>query len=477
MQFGALVGAFVLAAVPGFALAGVCAPTNTGANSVGASLLLGDNGTGLYELDGSSCNQGFVDGRVGIGTGDGTLRVRNDAVLGFSGVLRVGELGLGLAELELGAQVTVAGRLEIGSTMPGTGGTVTIRDGATAQHAQTTVSLEDLLLGAGAPATLNIQDGAMVSATGTLIAGQDFPSAINVTNGATLTISSPPANHILGTRSTADLTVADATVVFEDRRGFLLLGTAPGGRGSITVSGSGLLQAGKIQTVAGDLFLGGGTLDADYQAFSGANEIEGTGTVTGDLSSHGVISPGDRLGAPIGSFDVGGIFVSASPGASVVAFEIQDATTFDSISVTGLAFIKGGVEIDFIDGFVPLGDSQFELMTAEDFFTYAPSSVTVTGVPQRLVDVDAVGLQSLIVTVPEPADAGLAALTTLAMLAQVARRRQHWRSNHSCDVRTDTVSGRVRSAVLRPRLQRDSPLRWAKYRAFARVDARWLVFS
>jgi hypothetical protein len=424
MRFGALVGIFVLAAVPGSALAGgVCVPTNTGSNIVGASLLVGNNGTGLYELDGSSCNEGFVDGRVGIGTGDGNLRVRNDAVLGFSGDLRVGELGLGLVELELGAQVTVAGRLEIGSTMMGTGGTLTIRDGATAQHVQTTVSLDDLLLGAGGPATLNVQDGAMVSATGTLIAGQDFPSAINVTNGATLTMSAPPANNILGTRSTADLTVADATVVF-DPGAFLLLGTAPGGRGTITVSGSGLLQVRSIQAVAGDLFLAGGTIDADYQAFSGANKIEGTGTVTEDLASAWVISPGDPLGEPIGSFDVGGAFVSSGPSGSVV-FEIQDATTFDFISVTGPVVIRGAIEIAFIDGFVPPGGSQFELMTTEDLFvTYLPSSVTVTGVPQSLVDVDVVGLQSLIVTVPEPADAGLAALTTLAMLVQIAHRRQ-----------------------------------------------------
>jgi len=132
-------------------------------------------------------------------------------------------------------------------------------------------------------------------------------------------------------------------------------------------SRTGTLEVRRLTQTAGEILLNGGDF-AMYQISTPqplelmGGQLRGNGTVTGVVNhTGGVVSPG--LSA--GGLTVNGTYTQGTGGT--LRIEIGGrvpGTEFDQLIVTGTAKVGGALEVEFIDGFVPLADDTFLILTA-----------------------------------------------------------------------------------------------------------------
>lgn len=151
-----------------------------------------------------------------------------------------------------------------------------------------------------------------------------------------------------------------------------------------TTSAPANVQAGSL------LFTGGlGATTVSSGAFLG-----GTGTITGNLTNAGTVSPGNSPG----TITVTGNYAQTSTG--ILAIELASAASFDHLVVNGSAVLAGTLQINAIGGYNPIGASYTFLTAAggvsgtfttvtgnalvtnrvaiRSVLTYAPTSVTLS---------------------------------------------------------------------------------------------------
>jgi|GEM_PF-4975839 len=127
------------------------------------------------------------------------------------------------------------------------------------------------------------------------------------------------------------------------------------------------MGAGSAVTVDGDYTQTGGsielddaTLTADNLALSGDAELTGSGDVVALSDNAGTVSPGTSPGR----IDVDGDHTQQVDGRFVVELAGTDATEFDRLVVTGDAVLDGSLVVTLLDGFVPTGGDEFEILRA-----------------------------------------------------------------------------------------------------------------
>jgi len=318
---------------------------STGAYTNGASSVVLTPGTPLY------ATMVTVDGRIANGAAPTSLRA-TAATVTLTGV----NTYTGGTSVDAGALITASANLPANGPVALTNSSALIFnqavDGAFGGVISGSGSVTKLGAGALTVSGGNTYTGGTVVTGGTLIASTSaLPGGQNV---------SVASNGILAFNQTADGTFSGRIT----------------GSGTIQKRGAAALTLTNITSSAVDLqagalfFNGGiGTTTIANGAFLG-----GTGTVSGNLTNNGTLSPGYSPG----TINVAGNYTQGATGRLVI--QLASGTSFDQLLITGTASLAGTLQIDVLNGFNPNGQS-FTLLTATGgvsgkFGTVSGSAIT-----------------------------------------------------------------------------------------------------
>jgi hypothetical protein len=150
--------------------------------------------------------------------------------------------------------------------------------------------------------------------------------------------------------------------------------------------------------------------------------VGGTGSIVGDVTNSGELSPGHSPG----SLAITGDLTEAADGTMKLEIAGRDAGQFDVITATGDVTLGGTLVVKLLDGFVPNASDSFVMVTGGTLsgeFANAPGRVATDG---GMFDV-VYGANSLTLTgftataVPEP---GAIAVLGLGAVGLLRRRRR-----------------------------------------------------
>ncbi|HVY60743.1 MAG TPA: hypothetical protein VHF22_03780, partial [Planctomycetota bacterium] len=462
---------------PGGALemVGTAKNPNPGGVSFTAGINVGNVGTGRLAVasDGSRGGLLRIDGQDGtfpflnVGNtafGSGALSILGPGArasfLGTtgSGVLQVAVSGTGTAIVAGGGAIDGLLNLAIGRNA-GSVGTMTI-DGAATVVSLTRVETSGvaagaggvpgqgptLLVGRGGRGSLTLSGGAQVlihpdlpiavSSTsaalvvgGSRVAPNGGTGDMTMTGGSLVEVGGEFGKAVVGRDGTGSLAMSGGSVLRvlnPDGQGAGLVGSNPGGRGTLTVSGAQTLFDGGASLLVGVQFDGvadggAGTVTLDGGTVAGATvrvgtpgTIEGTGTVRGDLVLQGgLLSPSGTASA-IGAISIAGGFTLLS-GTARVEVAGTGAGQFDTIAASGALALQGGaVDVRAVGGYVAALGDEVRVFTGSGASVSGSVAVTGTGIPAgaagRLV-ADASGILVRIVAASTPAAPGALTVT------------------------------------------------------------------
>jgi T5SS/PEP-CTERM-associated repeat protein len=171
----------------------------------------------------------------------------------------------------------------------------------------------------------------VLSENGLLIVGGDGAGSLTVSGGAIV--------------SAADIVIADGAV----------------STGNVSVTGLGSRFAGEEilignNGVASLTLSDGGVASATLVEINALSSLNGNGTLNGDVTSFGLVSPGSSAGA----LSIDGDFTQAAAGE--VLIELASASSFDRLLVTGGVTLDGALEVSLIDGFAPQAGQSFDIL-------------------------------------------------------------------------------------------------------------------
>lgn len=159
---------------------------------------------------------------------------------------------------------------------------------------------------------------------------------------------------------------SDATLSARIRDAGGAYGSASGERlhgGTLIKMGTGTLTIsnpdnsyGATLVSAGGLRLDGGRINNATVA-AGAT-LTGNGTVQGSLQNSGLVSPGHSPG----TITITGDYTQAATGT--LAIEVGPAANYDRLVVAGTATLDGTLSLSVPAGFVPVGNTNFDFITA-----------------------------------------------------------------------------------------------------------------
>jgi outer membrane autotransporter protein len=190
------------------------------------------------------------------------------------------------------------------------------------------------------------------SGTLTYLGANSYTGGTYVSGGAlvasTVTL---PANQ--------KVTVASGSALIFDQAVDGTFGGAITGGGAIQKRGVGALTftiptTSTIDVQAGRFYLNTGV---GRTTVSAGALLGGTGTITGNLVNHGTVSPGTSPG----TINVTGNYTQSATGNLVI--ELASASSFDQVVVTGTASLAGGLQVNTLGNYNPLGRS-FTFLTA-----------------------------------------------------------------------------------------------------------------
>jgi hypothetical protein len=361
---------------------GTLALTNKGALSTGDSLddmVVGEGGVGTVTCDGKS-SVTVEDGGFDVGEGFGSL---NPAT--------------GTATFTNGSNLFVDGNLNVGIGVGGNG-SLSILSGSSLDNAGLTV-----VVGAnGGNGSFRVSGANSLFlsfSTTTAFVGQDSSGnagtgTLQVDTNGTITL-------------TSTLTVASGGT----------LNVLSGG--TLSAPSINLSSAGSVNLTGGTVNLTGGTLTDAALTLPNTTTLEGTGSLTGNLSSFGVVSPGD---AP-GILTVDGNYTENSSGTLDIGIGGTTlGTQYDQLKIDEAASLSGSLDITLLNGFVPAIGNQFDII-AFGSETGSFSLIELPALPAgRAWDTSQLDSSGIIsVVVPEPASG---AILLAAGLGLTSRRRR-----------------------------------------------------
>ena len=111
---------------------------------------------------------------------------------------------------------------------------------------------------------------------------------------------------------------------------------------------------------AGSTLLNGGSLATSTTLNIQGGTLGGAGTVTGNVSNAGVVSPG----ASPGILTLSGNYVQSAAGALKIEIGgLAAGTQYDRLAITGSATLNGTLQVQTINGFSPAAGNTFQILT------------------------------------------------------------------------------------------------------------------
>ncbi len=163
----------------------------------------------------------------------------------------------------------------------------------------------------------------------------------------------------------AELAIFNSSVV--NNQGNAYVGTQAAAAGSVRINGP---LASWNNT--GELFLGnggqgtlvlenGGSVEATGGISIGiGGAISGDGTLTGNTTNAGILSPGQS----IGSISLQGDYEQSSQGSFEIELAAAAENQFDTLVITGQAILSGILDVEISGIFAPALGDRFEILTA-----------------------------------------------------------------------------------------------------------------
>jgi hypothetical protein len=114
-----------------------------------------------------------------------------------------------------------------------------------------------------------------------------------------------------------------------------------------------------IQTAGTTALLGGNLRTTQILDIQGGT-LSGSGTITGDVSNGGQISPG----LSVGILTIGGDYTQTAMGELQIDIGgLSPSADFDRLSITGTATLAGALQVSLINGFLPLLGNTFQIVS------------------------------------------------------------------------------------------------------------------
>lgn len=315
---------------------------------------------GDAENSGSAIGSGILGGQ----TTDVALTVTGGITLDPGTVANAGSrIGSPAASIAGGTiSVAAGGNLVMNGTASGIGsairttGAVSLQASSISQNTFTTIAAAQLGVTTVAGASLQ-GGGNQVSAF----------SATNTASGAIGLLNSSPTLTLTG------ISQVSGAAVNIGQTGNLVLPTMTFGAGTISASGTASIPSGVTFTAAG------GTLTASTLDVQSGGTLNGTGTVTANVSNSGTVAPGTSAGI----LTVSGNYTQNSGGALTVDIGgTVPGTDYDRLAVSGTANLGGTLNLR--EGSVlPVAGTTYTVITyASRAGTFATvNSPTINAVP------------------------------------------------------------------------------------------------
>jgi T5SS/PEP-CTERM-associated repeat protein len=153
------------------------------------------------------------------------------------------------------------------------------------------------------------------------------------------------------------------------------IGFTATGNGSVRVSGAGSrwintesLYVGVVGS--GELIVSSGGVVAvdDLLSIGPRGTVQGSSTIAADIRNGGIVAPGIPSAiapnAALGTLQVSGNYQQTTAGA--LQIQLDSATVFDKLSITGEAALAGALDVSFSNnGFSPTAGMIFEILRAD----------------------------------------------------------------------------------------------------------------
>ncbi|MEX2091148.1 MAG: hypothetical protein WD971_00650 [Pirellulales bacterium] len=158
--------------------------------------------------------------------------------------------------------------------------------------------------------------------------------------------------------------INSGTVVVDavgQRAGVLKIGATAGSNGQLQVT-SGWLEVadtivvGANATGQGALILSGGQVTAQDVVVGFLGQVRGSGSLTGNVTNGGVVRPGNSPG----TLSVEGNYTQTIDG--ILSIDLASAASYDKLIVDGNIALGGVLEVQLLDGYVPLAGATFDIL-------------------------------------------------------------------------------------------------------------------
>jgi pectate lyase len=158
--------------------------------------------------------------------------------------------------------------------------------------------------------------------------------------------------------------INSGTVVIDavgQHAGVLLLGATDGSNGELDVT-SGWLEVADTLVVGahangqGKLSLSGGAVLAQEVMVGFLGQVEGTGTLTGNLTNSGAILPGNSPG----QLAIAGNYTQNADG--VLSIDLASAASYDKLIVQGDVDLAGLLEVNLLENYMPGEGATFDVL-------------------------------------------------------------------------------------------------------------------
>ncbi len=405
--------------------------TGTTGNLFAGSLMVGESGgMGTASFNNGEIEIGAADVGGGGGGSSGTVTLTNRGAL-VCGEISVGSASGSTGSISMdGSGISANVYLRIGNMGSGT---VTMTDNSGTTGASTYIGMAGgsgemtasmgsqlavnlLVVGDGGTGTCTFSGGSEIQDDITAyVGGNGGNGTVHLSGkGTTWTdqaFQSPKA--VVGANSSGQ--AGTGMIQLDTGAAWKIAGTVTVDAGgtlnvlsgaTLTVTNLGLSHGGTTNFTGGNIVLTGGTVtDANFSLPNTAT-LAGTGTLSGNLTSDGVVSPGD---AP-GILTVDGSYVQNADGTLDIGLGGTIAgTQYDQFAVMGSASLAGTLDVTLLGTFGPQIGYSFDLFTAASeigAFGNIDLPTLGTGLTWDTSDLYASGV---ITVMPEPAALGLAA--------------------------------------------------------------------
>lgn len=416
------------------------------AGAGGTAFIIGEEGVGVVNISGTATLTTGKDIVIGGNGGNGTLNLLSGGVVTADRIRDMnGDAGNGPSFVNFNGGTLKAGAgAPVGDFLQGLSAVTVHSGGAIIDSNGTDIQIGQALVaptGNGLTSIPVTNGGAgylgapYVEITGgggtgaTAIANIDSNGTITgftITNPGTGYTSAPTVN-LLGGEPTAAASLGEAT-------------TAANSSGGLTKNGAGTLTLNGISTYTGRTIINNGTLKLgaggslnpsseitvaagasfDGSAVAGgivipaAQELNGNGSITGDVTVNGTLAPG----ASIGTLTIAGSLTLSGTSDFELDPSLAPGQTADLTSVSGNVAFGGTLNLSLIGGSLTNGQT-FNLF---DFGTTSGSFSTINwpSGTDSTYWINNLSTNGTLTYVPEPTGA---ALTLLGLLALGRRRR------------------------------------------------------